>query len=176
MTLGAYWKYSPNLHLGSFLRIPNTIRETVQFQATVASSNISYYEDVALHNPWVIAFGASFNLEHDWVFFFEGDFIGPTQGGFLLSFNTLSSAVNENDLVGKGHNVVFESHIGARKSIYHQKLIAHMGSYFEPSRSQWHSGRLHATSGLSYKFSDWLEIIGGIDVAKNYKQLLFTIR
>jgi hypothetical protein len=176
LSIGTNVHLSERLYFGSWLRLPRTLYESVGIATTVASTSISYQEDFALHYPWIWANGVEFHPQDRLVLFGEADLIGPTKHGRLLSYNILGSGGSARDgLVNKGHFLVIEPHGGARYS-FTPKLKVHGGSYYEPSRTEDTHGRLHGTGGVSYAFSEWFELIGGFDVAKDFSQFLLSFR
>jgi hypothetical protein len=155
--------------------LPRTLYENLAFDSVVSSTSISYQEELALHYPLIWATGGRYALSNDWTLFVEGDLIGVTQHGYLLSYNTLSTAFGGRSLQEKGRNVAVEPHWGARYQ-FTEKATAHFGGYYESSRWAGLPGLLHTSGGISYKFGELVEVIGGLDVAKNSTQFVFTFR
>ncbi len=175
LTLGALYSASKRAHVGSWLRIPTTLYERMSFSANVASTSIAYDEKFALRYPWIWALGFAYDASRDTSLFLENDLIGTSDQGYLLSYDTLSSAVGDKNLVPKGRHVTAEPHWGLRERLS-SRYTLHLGGYYESSRWEGYSGRLHTTAGLSAKVAGFLEVIAGADVAPKFTQLLFTFR
>jgi hypothetical protein len=175
LTFGTLFQPSRKFRLGSWFRIPTSLYEHLGFSATVGSTSVAYEEDFALHFPWIWATGLAYNLGRSTSLFLETDVIGPTYQGYLLSYDTLSSAVGDRNLVQKGKSVTAEPHWGFKSGLS-RKFTLHAGGYYEASRWAGLGGRLHTTGGLSVKLAEWLEVIGGVDVAPKFTQVIFTIR
>jgi hypothetical protein len=177
LKFGMLYQPSDRLRVGSWFGIPTTLYESQTFSAQVQSTSINYSEDFALHFPWVWALGGAFDTAGGFSFFAENDLIGPTYHGNLLSYDTLSSASDgkNKSSVGKGRKVVAQPHWGVRK-ILSRKFTAHFGGYFETARAEGFAGRLHTSAGLSFHIGDWLEIIGGGEVARGFTRVFFTFR
>jgi hypothetical protein len=98
-----------------------------------------------------------------------------TGSGYLFSYNSLSAAINDSALTPKGRNIALEPHAGYRLPLK-GKFKLHLGSYFEAPRTQGVSGRLHGTGGVSFELFNFVEIIGGVDFASQYQQVIFSFR
>jgi hypothetical protein len=177
LKVGALYQPSDRLRFGTWYQIPTSLYETQIFTAQAQSTSISYHENFALHFPWVWALGAGLDTAGGYSFFLENDLIGPTYHGNLLTYDSLSSAGDAADKtsVTKGKNLVAQPHWGIRKTLS-RKFTAHFGGYFETSRWDGFKGRLHTSAGLSFLIGDWLEIIGGGEVARGFTRVFFTFR
>lgn len=175
VALGALYSYSPRLRFGSWFRLPTTLFETLTFSATSLATTINYREELALHYPWVWAFGTQWRLGDSTFLFGELDVIGPTRHAYLFSFDTLSSFVNDAALTPKGRDVALEPHVGLRTPISGDTRL-HVGSYYEAPRTAGVSARVHGTAGISFSAFHLCDVIGGIDIASRYKQFIFTFR
>lgn len=178
LSFGAMVSLPPNFQFGSWVRLPRTLSEHLEFKSTVPGTTVNYSEDLDLHYPWIWANGLKWTATNSATFFLEGDLVGLTEKGFLLSYDSLSASVGEKGLTEKGRSITFEPHAGARFNVSGDgKLKLHLGSFYEPSRSQGFSGRTHYSGGISYILGhDFCEILAGVDLAKNLSQILFTIR
>jgi hypothetical protein len=112
-------------------------------------------------------------------FFFDLKTIGPTTDGYLLTYDTFSTAFGESQLQAKGRSLVCEPRFGFQKPLEWRngrKSNLFMGSFFESSRWENQSGRIHLTGGLSYEAISGFEFMIGGDVAKNFGQIFITFR
>ena len=175
LSAGAIYKISPQLRVGTWISPPKTLFETVKFSGTSFSTTVHYNEDVALHYPFIWAAGIEYTITPRLTLYGENDVIGTTTKGFLLSYNTMSSAINERALTTKGHHLTMEPRLGTRY-IWGPKATISAGTYLEKYRIDSDFGREHLTLGYAYKLANWLETIGGIDVAKGYAKLMFSFR
>ncbi len=174
-TIGALYQLLPSLRLGSWIRFPSTIYESIAFTSQSPGTSITYREDLALHYPWIWAMGTQLNLNSRNTLFFEADTIGTTENGYLLSYDTISAALSDSSLRAKGRWIVLEPHIGYRYGLS-EKTKLHLGTYYETSRWVGLPGRLHGTGGVSYLAFELVDLIAGIDIANGYGQFIFTFR
>ncbi|MGZ3649993.1 MAG: hypothetical protein ACXVB9_18030 [Bdellovibrionota bacterium] len=172
--LGGLMPLSEKIRLGTWFRTGVTLADYIAFTSNYTGF-VSYKEVFSQHAPWIWAMGAAYEASHDWTLYAENDLIGTTPDGFLFTYTNFSASPPAGSLVAKGRSVVFEPHAGARHS-FNEKLRVHFGSYYENSRWEKITGRLHGTGGVSYQFGKLLEVIAGADVARRYAQLFFTFR
>ncbi|MGZ3651963.1 MAG: hypothetical protein ACXVB9_10980 [Bdellovibrionota bacterium] len=176
LSLGALYSYSPRLRFGTWIWFPTTLYETVNLSVTSLATTVNYREDMALYYPWVWAIGAQITNGDSNLLFAELDVIGASSNAYLLSYDTLSAALNDSALTPKGRHLVVEPHMGSRWRIGGDGTRIHAGAYYETSRWEGLPGRLHGTGGVSFEAFHIAEVIGGIDVAQKYQQLIFTFR
>lgn len=175
VSLGALYTYSPRLRFGTWYRFPTHLYDTLHLTTSPPATVVNYKEDFAFHNPWLWALGAQIGLGEENRLYLELDVIGSTRDAFLYSFTTFSAAPNETRLRRKGRDIVLEPHVGFRTPLG-RGFRLHTGSYYENTRVDDAANRLHGTVGISAAVFDKLEIIGGVDVSRNYQQLIFTFR
>ena len=112
--------------------------------------------------------------------------IGQTFNGYELTYDTFATASGDRLLIQKGRSISFELRLGYRQHlppflnpfspVIAERTTLHLGTYFEPPRRDGFSGRVHGTGGLSYSIPNFLELMGGADVASDYVQVFFTFR
>ncbi len=177
LKIGSLYRHDEKLRFGTWLQLSSTLYERQRFIAQVEATRINYLEDFALHFPWVWSLGAAFETTRNFIFYLENDLIGATQDGHTLTYDSLSTAGDTADrkLPVKGKSVVAQPHWGMRKLLFN-RFTLHFGGYYETSRWEGNSGRLHTSAGISYKIGDWLEVIGGLDVARRFTHVFFTFR
>jgi hypothetical protein len=177
-TLGAIDLVNSQWTIGSWFRSPVTNYTTIQLDTQAYSTTLQYEEDFALHSPWIFANGVSFKPWNDTrEFLFDLDVIGNTYQGYLLTYDTFSTAVGDSRLRAKGRNVVAEPRLGYRMPYANEnKGTLFFGSYLETSRWDGLPSRIHGTGGIAYKTLDWLELMVGADVASSFFQLFLTFR
>ena len=177
-SVGAIKTINEKVRLGSWWKSPTTSYDSVQFVTQAFSNQLTYNEDLALHFPWIWATGISFAPWEDArTFFLDLDLIGNTFAGTQLTYDTFVSAVGDKGTRFKGRSVVIEPRLGYRMPWHEQSQgTLLLGTYYETSRWEDLSGRLHLTGGVSYKVLSWLELMGGLDVAKDFFQLFVTFR
>ncbi len=184
LNLGAIYQDQPSLRFGVWAKLPNIYSYSLGLQLQSFGNTVNYQEDIVLYFPWMLNFGVSYiPFKDERTLFFDLDIIGSSENSFLQSFDALSSSLKNKDLVEKGRSIVIEPRIGWRSAWTRGSSGTYMlGSYYENSRWQNESGRLHATMGLSYKWNvnffifETVELMGGLDLAPNYQQVFVTYR
>ncbi len=179
--LGVTEQPLPNFRWGAWWKSPVTNYVNTGFDVPAFGNTLVYNEDLAIHHPWILATGASYMPWYDArTVYFDIDTIGTTDHGYLLTYDTYSSTnLGRKTLRKKGRHVAFEPRLGYRMPWpwpANNKGTLHFGSYLETSRWEGLPDRLHYTSGISYQVLNWLELMGGIDVAKDFTQLFLTFR
>ncbi len=179
LTAGVIVPLSSHFRVGSWWSTPVTQEAEVQFSETVFNQTLHFQENVALHLPWIWAWGGSWMPWEDArTFFLDLNWVGTTPHGYLFSGDTLASSLGQGHLREKGRSLTVEPHLGYRtpwgKNFDSGNLMG--GIYYEPSRWQNLPGRLHFTAGISYHAFTWLELMMGGDVARDFFQLFLTFR
>ena len=110
--------------------------------------------------------------------FFDLALIGATPGGVQRTYDSfVSETASTSVLRGKGQRLAVEPRLGFRTPIFFSPgSYWHAGTYYEASRWEKTAGRVHATSGLSHRFTKWFELIVGADFARDYQQILLSFR
>ncbi len=178
LRFGAILHPSKKLRLGSWLKTPISNYAVIDFAAQAFSNQLNYHEDVAYHQPWIWAWGAQWNPWSDRrAFLMDIDIVGPTSDGFLLTYDSFSTALGDSRIRAKGRSVIFEPRLGFRTPWYSgSKGTLLLGSYFEASRHEGLAGRAHVTGGISYPIGNWFELMAGGDIAQDFAQIFFTFR
>ena len=178
LSLGVLRQFNSRFRVGSWFRSPVTNYNSIQISDAKSGTTLNYSEDFALHHPWILATGISFMpWEDQRTFFFDLDLIGPTLNGNLLTYDTFSSSLEDLNVRQKGRSMVIEPRLGFRTPWYlDPRGMIHAGTYFETSRWEGFMDRLHVTAGFSYNALSWLELMAGVDVAKDFFQLFLTFR
>ena len=178
LTFGGILRPSKKLRLGSWLRSPTSNYAKIDFAAQAYSNQLNYHEDVAYHQPWIWAWGGQWNPWSDRrAFLLDLDFVGPTSEGFLLTYDSFSTALGDARIRAKGRSVVVEPRLGYRGPWYPgSRGTLMLGGYFESSRWEGLRGRGHLTGGVSYPVSTWFELMAGGDIAKDFAQVFLTFR
>ncbi len=183
-SLGAIYKYSENLRLGSWFRSTSSYGYSMNMDFESFGNQLSYKEDVELVFPWMWALGASYMpFQDERTLFMDVDIIGATSDSYLMGYDTFTNLVNDKNLVKKGRNVVAEPRVGWRSAFGRDsKATYSLGLYYENSRWEGEEGRLHYTGGVSYKWPtqffifDGVELMVGIDTARDFYQFFLTYR
>lgn len=77
---------------------------------------------------------------------------------------------------GRGVSVAW--HVGAESEVIPRRLRLRFGSYFEPSRFEEASGRLHGTAGLDVRLGEWIwdwRVTGALDVSSRYVNTMVSL-
>ena len=177
-SFGAIDIITKKFRAGSWLRTPLISHNNVKIVSQSFLNPIDYNEDMALSMPWMLANGISYMPWADArTFFFDINVIGNTPGGYQLTNDAFASVLSDRRLRDKGRTVSLEPRLGYRTPWpTNSKITLLAGSYYEAGRWEGLSGRLHFTCGAAYKTFKWLELMGGVDVAKNFFQLFLTFR
>lgn len=184
-TLGAIYSLNERLNLGTWIRSPITYYYDQSIQASSSFTRFSYQEDMALNEPLVWAIGAAWTpWGNGTVFYYDLNVVGTTADGNELGYDSFATAAGSDRLVSKGRKIVIDPRIGARIVLpRYPTATLSLGAYYENSRWAGSDGFTHATGGFAYKFPnfkflmfDGVEIMAGLDVAKNYKTFFFTYR
>ena len=163
---------------GSWMRSPLTFYSHQDIIVSSITSTISISEDIALNFPWLWASGFSvLPWGDERTFLFDIDIIGPTKYGYQRTYDSFATVASDKGLRQKGRTTVVEPHFGFRTPLWlNSPASILLGSYYETSRWEGLSGRIHGTSGIAIKAFGWVEGLVGIDVAKDYFSLQLTFR
>ncbi len=180
--IGALYRQQENIYYGSWIQTPINFHQTQAVSGTINGQPYNFSDSEDLHIPLVWAFGASWRpADHQITYLVQGDFIAPTPDGYLQSFDAVTANLLNRPLTPKGRGWAFEPRLGLKQPLSeHWTLFA--GTYYENGRAEGVAGRPHLTSGLSYKipwglrYWDILELMAGVDVAKDFTQILLTFR
>ncbi len=178
VSIGAINNISKRIRAGSWFRTSLVAHNNVKIAVRPVLTPVDYSENMALTMPWMLANGISYMPWADArTFFFDINLIGNTPGGYQLTNDTFASLLSDRRLRAKGRAVSVEPRLGYRTPWpTNSKLTFLAGSYYEGSRWDGLPGRIHLTGGAAYKTFKWLELMGGVDVAKNFFQLFLTFR
>ena len=184
--IGGFYNASSTFNFGTWFRFPYTQYYNLSFSTTALGTQLDYNEDIALHTPWMWTNGVSWRPWDDSrTFYLDVSLIGPTIGGYQLTYDTFATASGDRSIRQKGRTVSLETRLGFRQRLsfipwfnpaFADHSTIHLGTYLEPARRQGYSPRIHGTVGLSYDFPKFLEFLGGLDVATDYLLLFFTFR
>lgn len=183
-TMGTIYKYSENLRLGSWFRTTSSYGYSMNLDFQSFGNQLTYKEDINLVFPWMLAIGASYMpFEDERTLFMDVDVVGATTNSYLMSYDTFTNLVNDKNLVKKGRNIVAEPRLGWRSAFGREsKATYSLGLYYENSRWEGEDGRMHCTGGVSYKWPlqflifDGVELMVGIDAARDFYQFFLTYR
>ncbi len=177
-SVGAIHQINSQFSIGSWFKSPATNYLSLSVSKSQQGTTLAYSEDIALHYPWILAGGLSYKPTHSRnEFFFDLDLVGPTANGSQLTYDTFSAAINQTVIRNKGQYAIIEPRLGYRRPLFdHDRGTLHAGTYLETSRWEGLPSRLHLTGGISYFAREWLELLGGADVANNFFQLFLTFR
>jgi hypothetical protein len=177
-SLGGIYSPHPGLWVGGWLRLPFNYH----FAQYVSGANLQVADNEVIAYPLQIHTGATWKpAQSSITYLFQVDVIGTTPGGELSSFDALSSALNQTAQPAKGRNLAIDPHLGLRGPIA-ERWNYYVGGYFASSRVEGIGGVAHGTGGISYRlplpygFLDALEFMAGLDVARDYTQVLLTFR
>lgn len=184
LSAGAIYKQNSKWRYGAWAKLPNVYGYGLEIDLNSFGNQVTYKEDIILYSPWTLNAGSSYMpFEDERTLFFDLDLIGSSKDSYLQSFDTLTAQLNESKLIKKGRSLVVEPRVGWRSAWGRGSHGTYMvGAYFENSRWEGESGRLHETFGISYKWTvnffifDTIELMTGIDVAPSYQQFLLTYR
>lgn len=185
ISLGGIFRISPDFITGGWLRTPMTYytQQAISTQSTF--TRFDYAEDIALHYPTLLSIGVGWTpWQNKNGLYFDLNFVGATNDGFLLTYDNFAAAGASNRLLRKGSNTVIDPRLGARFPWWAQSNgTISLGTYYENSRWENQPDIWHATGGISYRFPDFkflvfdgVELMIGADIAKNYGLFFFTYR
>lgn len=178
LTVGVIYAASQMWKFGSWIKTPQIYYENVKIHVDTFGNTLDYQEDVALRVPWIWSTGARWSPgPRGMHLFFDVDVIGATQNGYLLTYDTFAGAIGERGLTAKGRNIAVEPHVGwSAPWTASSRGTYLLGSYYENGRTQAINGRVHGTAGIAYDLKNWVEGLVGIDFARDFFQVLLTVR
>lgn len=177
--LGMITRLSPKVRFGSWFRSSLTNYASISIDQDFPASTLHYNEDLAIHTPWIMAAGFALQtgIKSEWSAGLH--LIGDTQNGLQLTYDTFSTALGDRGVRAKGRYVSLEPRMGYKTPwpwIEQDKGTLLFGAYFEPSRWDGISGRLHETFGIAHKTFEFAEFMVGGDLAKDFFQIFLTFR
>lgn len=175
---GAIYFANEYLRLGTWFRLPVRYDVARKIIVNAPSGQIAVDETISVRFPALYSVGASWMpWADDATLFADLVLVGRTTNSYLRTLDTFPSNLGSLDLPAKGRDLVLEPHLGWRSPLsVGLPFTLHLGSYYESSRIQGISGRVHGTTSLSYKLSAGFEPLLGIDLARDYVQVLVTVR
>ena len=185
LTIGGMYRLNSKFITGGWFRNPMTFYSTQNITTSSPFTKFNYSEDIALRFPWLWSAGIGWTPWSDKNgIYFDLDYVGSTENGYLLSYDNFASAEASSRLIRKGKDAVLDPRLGIRLPWYHgSDATLSFGSYYESSRWEGYGGLMHYTTGFSYRFPnfkflmfDGVELMAGGDFAKNYASIFFTYR
>lgn len=176
---GVITSLSPEVRFGTWFRSSVTNYASVALDQDILGSTLHYSEDLAIHTPWILANGVAYKTGDKSELSFDLDMIGSTSQGLQLTYDTFSTALGDRGVRPKGRFLTFEPRLGFKTpwpAIEQDKGTLFFGIYLEPSRWDGLASRVHETFGVAHQTFSFIELMAGVDVARDFFQIFLTFR